>query len=388
MPRRGKRTKIAQGIYKDATGIAGVVTVRGQRKEQRYPLGTTVTEIRADLQRLKAKLELTTPDTPVKGTIEQIVTTYLSRLPEGRAKKDREGLLNPWVRHFGSVPFARLTRQYIIAALMHWESVGLSAPTRNKRLSALRVVWRTVATDDTPHPCERIKRAPTPRQQRNRARPLGLIQLVLEHVQPIVPKTGADSHARLQLTLLAWTGQGAATLARIRPEHVRWNSSPPEVYLQPRRKGAGANAAWLPLLPEAVEPLKAWLKIGHTEPWHAGTLRLAWLRAIKHTQAELRTQNRNSEAELLTGMRVYDLRHSLLTAMAIASGDVYAVSEYAQHADIRTTLGYMSGASSTRVKLGIAALSAAVPRAGATLSPSPEPTDQALLNPSDSKRTH
>lgn len=47
--------------------------------------------------------------------------------------------------------------------------------------------------------------------------------------------------------------------------------------------------------------------------------------------------------------------------MALASGDVYAVSEYAQHADIRTTLGYMSGASSARVKTGMAALSAAVP---------------------------
>lgn len=389
MPRSGKRHRIATGIYRDGTGIASVVRVRGQRKEQRYPLGTSVTEIRADMQRLRLRLEAESPQRAIKGTLEAIVTGYLDRLPEGRAKVDRRDLLTPWVDALGAIHFARMTRPQIIETLMRWESEGLSAPTRNKRLSALRVLWRTVASDDVPHPCERVKRAPSPREQRNRARPLELIRLVLTHVAPTTNKAkGADSHAKLQLTLLAWTGHGAATLARIRPQHVRWDTTPPEVYLQPRRKGAGANAAWLPLLPDAIEPLRAWLKLGHFQPWHAGTLRMAWKRAIVHTQAVLRKENRHAEAELLNGMRVYDLRHSIATALATQSGDVYAVSEYLQHADIRTTLGYMSGASSARVKTAIAALGATVPRDGATRSPSLDESESLSLIPVRSKSTH
>jgi hypothetical protein len=93
-------------------------------------------------------------------------------------------------------------------------------------------------------------------------------------------------------------------------------------------------------------------------------------------QQRLCLEDTLADADALEGMRVYDLRHSFLTAMILATGDAYAVSEYAQHSDIRTTMGYVSGASSARVKEGLAALAAVVPQSGAVISTANRNTPQ------------
>lgn len=340
--------------------------------------------MRAARKRLIEELEADAPEASARGTIADVVARYLKHLPDGSYATDRAILLAPWVKAHGDVRFVSLTRAQILATLTTWEREGLSPTTRNHRLSALRVVWRTIATDDSrAHPCERVKRATPPKAERNRARPMALIQQVLAQVTPTTNKAkGADSHARHQLTLLAWTGQPSATLSRVRPADVRWDLTPPEVYLQPRRKGEGAQGRWIPLLPQAAAALRAWLALEVDGPWHRGTLRLAWQRAITKTQARLEAQaaklrdkaaarQLRDDAGRLTGMRVYDLRHSFLTAMVLATGDAFAVSEYAQHSDIRTTMAYMQGASSARMRDSLAKFSAtiAVPRAGATFAP-------------------
>jgi site-specific recombinase XerC len=377
--RHGKRVRVAEGVYRDATGYAVSAMVRRVRQEQRLPLNYTLPELKAARKRLIETLQTHTPDTPERGTVAEAVARYMERLPtQGRYQSDRKRLLAPWVTAHGTARFATLSRAQIIATLMAWEREGLSATTRNHRLSALRVLWRTVAPDASlAHACERVTRAPAPKAQRNRARPLALIAKVLAHVETGAKKSrGADSHAKHQLTLLAWTGQPSATLSRVTAQHVRWDAQPPEVYLQPRRKGDGAQGRWIPLLPQAAAALKGWLALGVTGLWHRRSIRLAWKRATAKAQDDLRENRRHADADALEGMRVYDLRHSFLTAMILATGDAYAVSEYAQHSDIRTTMGYVSGASSARVKEGLAALAAVVPQSGAVISTANRNTPQ------------
>jgi site-specific recombinase XerD len=383
MARRGKRVRASIGIYRDKTGFAVTAKVRGHRREERFPRNATISELRGARDRLITTLEAETPEAAVRGTLADLVDKYLKRLPEGSYANDRAQLLAPWARAHGDARFASLTRPQIVATLQAWQREGLSATTRNHRLSALRVLWRTVAPDGSLHPCERVKRAPAPKPERNRARSLSLITEVLKHVTPTTNKgKGADSQAKLQLELLAWTGQPSASLARVRPEHVRWDMSPPEVYLQPRRKGDGAHGRWIPLMPQAAAALRAWLALGVEGPWHRGSVRLAFQRAIKKAQEALlkeaaklgdtpAARQLRHDAASLTGMRVYDLRHSFLTAMILQQKNVQAVSEYAQHSDIRTTMAYLQGASSELMREGIAAMASAfpVPPAGATLSP-------------------
>jgi len=385
MARHGKRVKVATGIFRDKTGFAVMATVRGRRRELRFPPNTKLPELRDERKRLIVALEDETPEASTRGTLAEVVDQYLQHLPEGSYAEDRAQLLAPWVAAHGTVRFATLTRAQIIATLTMWQRAGLSPTTRNHRLSALRVLWRTIATDDSrAHPCERVKRAPAPKPQRNHARPLPLIQQVLTHVTPTTNKAqGADSHARYQLELLAWTGQPSATLARVRPDHVRWDLDPPEVYLQPRRKGEGAPGRWIPLMPQGAAALRRWLAFGVETPWHNGTLLIAFRRAIRRTQEALAkkaerlgdtpaARRARDDAARLTGMRVYDLRHSFLTAMVLQHKNIQAVAQYAQHSDIRTTMGYTEGASSVLMRDSIAAMASAfpVPRAGATFRPS------------------
>lgn len=375
MGRKGRRLRLAKGIFRDGTGLAVVIRAHGQSKEFRLPASTRLETARAEQVRRQRQLEDTAPARPHSGTLAADVAAYLARLPEGPHQADRRVLLTPWVAALGQYTFVGLTRQQIISTLMAWERAGIKAPTRNKRLSALRVLWRTVTTDpDRPHPCERVDRAAVPKAHANRARRMDLIQTVLSYVTDDAHRGDGLSRVKLQLTLLAWTGQPASLLSQIRPEHVRWHTSPPEMYLQPRRKGAGVDAAWVPLLPQGAAALKAWLTSGAWDgPWHKGNLSRAWHTATAKAQAALEAQAKaarsradkarlREDAASLTGCRVYDLRHSFLTAMgALPDVDIYAVAEYARHADIRTTQVYMRGASSAKMRSGIASLGAALP---------------------------
>lgn len=258
---------------------------------------------------------------------------------------------------------------------MQWAQEGLSTTTRNHRLSALRVLWSSIITDpDKMHPCERVKRLPTPKRRRDRARRMVLIALVLEHVESVC-KHGDDriSHAKAQLSLLAWTGQPAATMAQVRPEHFRPKADPPEFYMQPRRKGAGTDAAWKSLTPQGADALSAWLKLGASgTPWHNGTLRMAWRRATTKAQADLRKQakgKKKADRERLIADAFGTRRHARVRLAPLVP-DGARQSSWAGHphggrirrpSDIRTSLIYMHVSSAEKVRTGVAALGASSP---------------------------
>ena len=367
MPRT-RRHRLALGVYRDSIGVSIVASVRGLRREHRLPASTPLPAAKEARRNLIRELEETQPRTDA-GTVAAAVDAYLDKLPTGRHKDDRAWLLAPWVAALGTKALADLTRPQLTDTLMQWERDGLAPGTRNHRLSALRVLWRTVTTDpDTPHPCERLPRARAPRPHLNRARRMDLIAFVLTHVS-----AHKGSHAKAQIELLAWTGQPAAMLAKIRPEHVRWTAKPPEVYLQPRRKGQGADAAWVSLLPEGAVALRTWLALdAYDAPWHNGVIWSAWRRAILAAQAALTVAAKGAkkparerllqDAASLAGMRPYDLRHSFLTALAMSSQSLQAVAEYARHSNLSTTQGYIRGASATVVRDAITGMAATTPK--------------------------
>lgn len=377
MPRRGRRKRIARNVYQDSSGISLIIRRYGHTEEVRFAPGTPVAEIRHEEQRRMAKIETTLGPKPTHGSVAQAIRQYLETLPEGAYKRDRQRLLAPWRQAIGTRPFAGLRTAELQVVIDGWAS---KAPnTINKRISALRLVWRRIAPDHVvPHPIERLRRLSDPDPEIDRARDLSLVVRVLEAVSD---QGFADSQevrdqaskARVRLRALAWTAQPASLLCQVKPEHVRWSRDPVEMYVQPRRKGKGVGAAWVPLLPQAAEAMRDLFARGaHGGTWHRGVLRLAWQRALKRVQRELVKEQRADDAARLAGMRVYDLRHSILTAMGTASGDIYAVAEVARHADIRTTRRYMRGAASARMRLGVAALAATLPPMSAAPSEPPQ----------------
>jgi integrase len=349
--RTGKRRRLAKNIFRDGNGVSGIVTVRGHTEEHRFPPTATVAEIRRSLDARRRVLEQLHPET-TRGTLADLVRKYLLELPAGPGRTSRSILLQPWVDAVGDRPFGLLMRSELTAVLERWRHAGLSASRANKRISALRVAWKLVAPDDAlPHAIERVKRYREPVPVA-RGVPMALVTVVLEAMPP--------SASRARARVLAWTGQPPVRVMAIRPEHVRWDRQPPELYVSPRRKGAGSADAWLPLLPEAQTALRDLFARKACGPFHTSALARSLKRAVTVAQRTLRKQRRRDDAARLEGFRLYDLRHSLLTHLAVHSGDLYAVKEYAGHSTVNTTLRYVRGAASERTRLAIAGITGAV----------------------------
>lgn len=399
MARRGKRTRIATGIYRDGSGIAAQVTVRGHTEELRFPTGTPLLTIQQARSTRRRLLDEDLPAGAARGTVGRAVEDYLAGLPDGPYATERCNLLAPWVTAIGDVVFALVTTRQLEDARAAWLTEGLSISRINKRISALRQVWKPLAPDDgRRHPIERLTRAREPKARRDRARPWPLIALVLEQLGTKAialsrQQRTEEARTRAQLTALALTGLPTSLLTQLRPEHLRTDTDPPELYVQPRRKGQGVDAGWIAITPHAASALQGLFRRPNYARAHRGVLRLAWRRAVARTQALLRDQGRAADAAALQGMRVYDLRHSFLTRLALTTGDAYAVSEYARHSDLRTTLTYIQGASSTRVKAAIQALTAIpddVPDGGARFGATKPPkraTGRRQANTGDKSKT-
>lgn len=364
MGHRGTRVRLATNIYRDRYGIAAVVRLQKHVEEIRFPLGTPVLEIQRQADARKRQLAAVLPDPVARGSVADIVAQALKRVPEGPARNDREDLLQPWVQALGERPFFAVTRADLTAVTDGWRADGLSASRANKRISALRVAWASISPDNAPpHPIEKIPRysEPLPVQ---RGLPMALVTEVLEAMP--------ESRSRARLTLMAWTGQPPARIMAIRPEHVRWETSPPELYVVGRKKGAGARDAWLPLMPQAVDALREFFRLEAVGRFTWAPIGRSLRRAVRRTQRELRANGRADDAARLESFRPYDLRHSFLTAFGTWTTDVYATAEYAGHASLQSTRRYMIGASSDRMKAGVRTLAKAiqvgskVPRQGAT----------------------
>jgi site-specific recombinase XerC len=371
MPRQGSRRKLAKYVYQDQNGISGSVYVKGRpRVELRFPLRTPLAEIRRAMELRATQLHAMPATMPSKGTVAWVLTDYMRRLDETKAEDDERGRLRPWVDALGPEPFATLTKGQLNTVADAWRRKGWrkkkkpDAPnTIAKRISALRKVAMAVADASAlplpPHASTLISRPKTPRSGEIRGRDMALVQRVLDQVTDWNQSAGQPSKAKVRLAVWAWTGLNPAMMQLLRPEHVTWTTTPVQLYVQPRRKGAGVDAGWVPIDPHAVEALREFFARGADGPWDKGTLLRAFKRARTKTQRDLRRDERHDDAAKLEGMLPKDLRHSFGTAALKASGDIYGVSKLMRHADIKTTLRYTEGAAGPREHAVIAALTAA-----------------------------
>ncbi len=349
MSRRAARVRLARNVYRDAFGISGFIRKSGAyRVELRFPLGTALPEIRRAMDGRRETEDAQAPDRPGRGTLAAVVARYLDLVPT-KDRKNRAQLLQPWIEALGEHLFAGLTRSQCIEVLATWRTAGLSASRANKRLSALRVAWHRIAPDAPPHPIERVARSGEP-MALVRGVPMPLIETVFAQI--------ADSASRHRLRILAWTGQPPARVMQIQPHHVRWDRTPPELYVSPRRKGTGTADAWLPLLPQAQAALRDLFMAKATGTFQTSALGRLLKRGLTAAQVQLRAEGRREDADRLNGFRLYDLRHSFGTFIAEHTNDQWAVAEYLGHSNLATTARYVRGAASTRTRQAMATLAA------------------------------
>jgi len=136
---------------------------------------------------------------------------------------------------------------------------------------------------------------------------------------------------------MAWGGVTPAELQRIAAEDNRWEEA--YIIVPSRRKGRGAPGRIVPLGPEGVEAFKDL------------ALRRAYGRF--RVRAVLRAWQRACRRALGRHVRLYDLRHSYVTAILRATKNLDTARLLAGHKDARTTQRYALAAIVGTLRVGV-----------------------------------
>jgi integrase len=170
------------------------------------------------------------------------------------------------------------------------------------------------------------------------------------------------SELKIRLTIMAWTGIPPIQLERLRPRDVDFVQG--RMYLQPRRKGKGSPGAWVALLPDAIDAFREYARVGlWGRSFSRSSMAKSWKGAIKRVTADLEREAAKTNDRTVVDTfrdaipprcRPYDLRHTFATEAYRVTGDLRAVAELLQHANLETTKRYTGGAVSERVTSAIA----------------------------------
>lgn len=326
------------GIYAHGTGWRVVVSRGyGQAPVRRLFAKDTPPRImqawRADTQ---ATLRLASKGRAKIGTFEADAKRYLISVKALPTIKDRKREIALWVAIFGRRRRDDITSADIRAQRDLWMTSGRSAldgrppadNTINKRLRALSNLWTVLDGPKAPNPVRDV-----PEIEEDTPRPRALDFETIAKVIDAMPDVGQakkgkerpdGSQSKARLRVLAYTGWSNSMLASLTPDDV--NLEDGVARLPRRQKGKGAEAIFVPLVPEAVEALKEFARLNCWGKFSRRSLLTCWNRAMLRLG--------------LPARRVYDLRHSFGTALLTASKDEGAAQDLLQHADPRTTRGY------------------------------------------------
>ena len=357
MPRKGKRTRLAPGIFADGTGYEVQVNRgRGTGNSKRFRKGEDPeTELR-DMRRwqLRRQIELLQdPATPrlvsPRDCLTNDVPAYLATIT-GRKKRDAETLLDYWLK----TPLAQLPRREITPLMIRsqmaaWLEADVSASTINHRLTALRALYRVLDEADVnaPNPTLKIHKLPGPDPE-----PREIPRAFRDAIFAAMPDRGRPtgggkgtrptiSRTKLRLRVEATTGLPPKQIGQIQEAHVQWRHR--ALWVTPRRKGKGVKGKWLPLTPAAVQALRAFFAGNATGAYSTSAAAKTWHRAVRKATSAWQATGAPLPP-MPDRLRPYDLRHSFLTEVFRRSKNIRAVQELAMHADARMSERYMVGA--------------------------------------------
>ena len=145
MGNRGHRIRVAQGVYRDRFGLAGVVKVRGLQRERRFPPGTRIRTITGWQDEVRAQLRKRPAEQ--SGTLEGDVDRYLAAVrPTLASFVDRRRHLEAWLPTFGHYQISTLLSTGVpqLNAQLRTRRATLSASSCNQRRDAVTNLVRVL----------------------------------------------------------------------------------------------------------------------------------------------------------------------------------------------------------------------------------------------------
>jgi len=363
MPRRGKRIRLAKGIFKDASGIAIILPStdekgRFRQEEQRRPADSNLAKLKAWREdEIKKRKDRKNAGLLPSGTFAADALTYLAAVTALPTYRQRCVDIGYWVAIFGHRRRESLQSHEIRAVRDRWLTVGpkrvqrapapgqkavwvdIAAPlgpqTVALRLRALENLWTVLDGKKAKNP---VRDVPEPEEAT--ARPKGLPQRVIAQLLKVFPP-GHPMTARLHV--MAHVGLAQSELQRVEAQDI--NLAGRSVWVPGRKKGRGARGGAVPLSPAGVAAFRDLLKLDACGSFNTSSL---WHFFQRHARPAG-----------FVGLTPYVLRHSLFTGIYLASGDEGAVKTIARHAAASTTRHYTGAAANPRAVAAMAAHTAA-----------------------------
>lgn len=260
---RGRRVRIAPGVYRDGIGISSTVKVGDlPQREKRFPSDTKLKTIRGWQDETRVSLRQLAP-TYVRGTLTSDVRDYLSKTKpthiDARAYKQRVREIEAWLPRFGARLRQTLTSQELNAQLWDWRKMK-SAKTCNHRRTALghlfvvldgksaKNVVRDTVKFEPPDP--------TPK-----ALPLDVIDRVLDELP-------TDSRTQARLRLMRWTGMRPSQIHRLTRASFQLEAPVPHVVVPRGKKGRVVRVPFVS--PASKKVAKTFVRLCLEEPAHKG----------------------------------------------------------------------------------------------------------------------
>ncbi len=219
MPRKGKRTTISRGIYRDSGGYEVRVVVGGVPYSARMPSDSTLAELKAKRADIEATGRTETPRAE-RGTLRAAVPAYLRLTAHLASVDDLEDHLTAWCKELGDVQRHRITDRDVLSVRNLWISAGLSPKTVNNRVGTLRNLYRRLDGKTAKTPCDDV--APlhvpkTPIQRVNDELVLSVDAALQQHEHNGWLR---DAKTRARFRVFVSTGKRPIEIMRAKPTDV------------------------------------------------------------------------------------------------------------------------------------------------------------------------
>lgn len=312
--RNGRRIRVSKGIYRDRAGLAAVVSVHGQRREHRYPLGTALEEIRRWRETTRTELLKTTP-AAARGTLAADADRYLKQIQHLKSWRERRSELKAWCARHGSISRGRITAAMVRETLGVWAKAGKSPKTLTNRLNTLANLYHLLDGKRVPTPCDEVTRPST-----TRTPPVTVSPAIVRKVEQQLRAHEAcgwirNAKTRARFMVLASTGRRKSELERAQPEDVDLER---RVWLV--RDGKGGWSPGIYLNEDMIQAWRVFLAANAWGEWNAGSM--------------ARTLRKAGWPEAI---RPYNMRHAVGLALSEAGIDLSDVQVHMGHTRIATT---------------------------------------------------
>lgn len=319
MPRRGKRKRLAAGIYEDGSGRA--VVFRG--KERRFAPDTPMRTLRDERDKLKKKLKGSGQSASHRGTLAAAVDAWEGQEQHLSSWLERRAELRAWVILYGHMRLAAIHAEHARRAIGIWTAAKLAPKTIRNRLWSLKHLYKIILGPDAETPVDHVAPPAKVRAVINPT-PVETILLVYRNLLE-QERTGKlrDAKTRARFMVRASTGRRPIEIMRAQPEDVDLDR---RIWRVRDAKGGWSEGLYL-----NDDMLAAWQVFAGAKAW--GMFSTWGQAAVLRNAGWPKERDENGKYK----SRPYNMRHSLGIGLSELGHDLADVGGWLGQTDTRTT---------------------------------------------------